>query len=164
MKREFLSNFQVNGQQLPKEVIDAIMAENGRDIEAAKADPGVNGAGGKTFTQDDVNRIVAERLNQDRADRSRPSPADEREQALKAREARLDCRDYLDSKKYPAALLDVLDCSDVEKFKTTVGVLVDKFPSIARADEMPPPYAAGPGTQPPPWDNDLYAAAFMPKI
>lgn len=36
MKREFLLNFKVNDQALPKEIIDAIMAENGRDIEAAK--------------------------------------------------------------------------------------------------------------------------------
>lgn len=37
MKREFLQNFKVGDQPLPKEVIDAIMAENGKDIEAAKA-------------------------------------------------------------------------------------------------------------------------------
>lgn len=36
MKREFLQNFKVNDQPLPKEIIDAIMAENGRDIEAVK--------------------------------------------------------------------------------------------------------------------------------
>ena len=36
MKREFLQNLKVNEQPLPKEVIDSIMAENGRDIEAAK--------------------------------------------------------------------------------------------------------------------------------
>lgn len=36
MKREFLQNFKVGDQPLPKEVIDAIMEENGRDIEAAK--------------------------------------------------------------------------------------------------------------------------------
>lgn len=36
MKREFLQNFKVGDQALPKEVIDAIMAENGRDIEEAK--------------------------------------------------------------------------------------------------------------------------------
>ena len=36
MKREFLQNFKVNDQPLTKEIIDAIMAENGRDIEAAK--------------------------------------------------------------------------------------------------------------------------------
>ena len=36
MKREFLQNFKVGDQPLTKEIIDAIMAENGRDIEAAK--------------------------------------------------------------------------------------------------------------------------------
>lgn len=36
MNREFLQNFEVGGLKLPKEVIDAIMAENGRDIENAK--------------------------------------------------------------------------------------------------------------------------------
>lgn len=36
MKREFLQNFKVGDQPLRKEIIDEIMAENGRDIEAAK--------------------------------------------------------------------------------------------------------------------------------
>lgn len=36
MKREFLQNFKVGDQPLPKEIIDAIMAENGRDVENAK--------------------------------------------------------------------------------------------------------------------------------
>lgn len=36
MKREFLQNLKVGEESLPKEVIDAIMAENGRDITAAK--------------------------------------------------------------------------------------------------------------------------------
>lgn len=165
MNKEFLKNFQVNGQALPAAVIDAILAENTRDLEAAKADPGVSGASGKLFTQDDVNRIVSERLARGRADRDKPSPEDEREKALKAREARLDCRDYLDSKKLPAALLEILDCSDVERFKAAVGVAVEKFPSIARADEVPPPYAAGTGTGAVYFvgGGDPIAAAFRPK-
>lgn len=36
MKREFLQNFKVGEQPLSQEIIDAIMDENGRDIEAAK--------------------------------------------------------------------------------------------------------------------------------
>lgn len=36
MKTEFLQNFKVGDQALPKEIIDAILAENGRDIENAK--------------------------------------------------------------------------------------------------------------------------------
>ena len=100
-------------------------------------------------------------MARDRADRATPSPEDEREKALKAREARLDCRDYLDSKKLPAALLEVLDCSDVERFKAAVGVAVEKFPAIARADEVPPPYAFGTGTGS--VYGDPFAAAFKPK-
>ena len=37
MKREFLQGLQVGNMPLPKEIIDAIMAENGKDIEAVKA-------------------------------------------------------------------------------------------------------------------------------
>lgn len=37
MKREFLQGLQVGDSPLPKEVIDAIMAENGRDIENVKS-------------------------------------------------------------------------------------------------------------------------------
>lgn len=36
MKRDFLQNLKAGEQALPKEVIDAIMDENGRDIEAAR--------------------------------------------------------------------------------------------------------------------------------
>ena len=36
MKREFLQNFKIGDQALTKEIIDAIMEENGKDIELAK--------------------------------------------------------------------------------------------------------------------------------
>lgn len=36
MKREFLQSLKVGEEALPKEIIDAIMAENGKDIQAAK--------------------------------------------------------------------------------------------------------------------------------
>lgn len=160
MKREFLLNFKVGDQPLPKEVIDAIMAENGRDIEAAKAHAGDNGGnGGKMFTQEDVNRIVSERLA-----REREKPVDdEREKNLKAREARLDCRDYLDSKKYPVKLLDLLDHSDVEKFKAAADAMIEGFPGIMQEDHpVPPPYAAGTGTGG--WGHNAIADAFKPKV
>lgn len=149
MEREFLSNFKVGDATLPDVVIDAIMEEHKRDLEAATTHPGDNGAtGGKTFTQDEVNRIVSDRLARER-EKATPQ-VDEREQALKAREARLDCRDYLDSKKYPAELMEVLDVSDVETFKATVGKLMEKFPDLSRPRTLwgavPAPYAAGTGT------------------
>ena len=37
MKREFLLEFKVGEQTLPKDVIDAIMAENGRDIQKVRS-------------------------------------------------------------------------------------------------------------------------------
>ena len=37
MKREFLQGLQVGDAPLPKEIIDAIMAENSKDIETVKA-------------------------------------------------------------------------------------------------------------------------------
>lgn len=120
--------------------------------------------GARTFTQDEVNRIVSERLARDRADRAAaPSPADEREQALKAREARMDCRDYLDSKKYPAALLDVLDTSDVDRFKAAADLLIEKFPAIVGDVHPAAPVPqivlpTGRGATP-----DPIAAAFKPK-
>ena len=161
MQREFLKNLQVNGAQLPDVVIDAIMAEHGRDLEAAKADPGANGGtGGKTFTQEEVNRIVSERLARER---EKLPKDDEREKALKAREARLDCRDYLDSKKYPAALLDVLDSSDVEKFKAAVDNMVGKFPGVVQSQEVPPPYSPTTGTGTGPAYSNRIADAFKPQ-
>lgn len=160
MKREFLKNFQVGGAPLPDAVIDAILQEHTRDLEAAKADPGASGGtGGKTFTQEDVNRIVSERLARER---EKLPKDDEREQALKAREARLDCRDYLDSKKYPAALLDVLDSSDVEKFKAAADALADKFPGAFTEQPVPPPYSPTTGTTGG-FCPDAIAAAFKPQ-
>lgn len=162
MKRDFLRNFTVNGQPLPKEVIDAILDENGRDIAAAKANAGGNGGsdGGKMFTQEEVNRIVSERLA-----REREKPVDdEREKALRAREARLDCRDYLDSKKYPIKLLDLLDHSDVDKFKAAADAMIEGFPAIMQPDTpMPPPYAAGTGIMGGAL-GDRLADAFKPKV
>ena len=37
MKREFLQNFKVGEQPLTDEIIEAIMAENGRDVQAEQA-------------------------------------------------------------------------------------------------------------------------------
>lgn len=161
MNKEFLKNFKVGNATLPDEVINAIMQENQRDIDAAKANPGGNGGnGGKMFTQDEVNRIVSDRLA-----REREKPGDEREQALKAREARLDCRDYLDSKKYPVALMDILDSSDVEKFKAAADALAAKFPGVMDNSPAPPPYASGTGTTRLSGNNeDPLSAAFKPPV
>ena len=176
MKREFLRNLKVGETALPDVVIDAIIAEHQRDLDAVKANPGANGGRGeKTFTQEEVNRIVSDRLARERDKSAQQPHEDEREKALKAREARLDCRDYLDSKKYPAALLEILGCSDTEQFKTTVDALAKAFPDAftvpteqrltgACPAPVPPMYASGTGR----WgccslSGDPVADAFKPQ-
>lgn len=82
--------------------------------------------GEKLFTQDDVNRIVSERLARERQ-KMEPTPEDAHEADLKAREARMDCREFLFDKKYPADLLDILPTADVEAFKASVEKLAGLF-------------------------------------
>ena len=123
-----------------------------------------NQSGGKMFTQDEVNKIVSDRLARDREKRTEQQQDDTREQALKAREAKLDCREYLTEKKYPAELLDVLDTSDVEKFKAAA----DKLQSIYGVDDNRPRFVNPPqfcapsrgGSSP---TNDPIRDAFKPK-
>ncbi|MBQ8358562.1 MAG: hypothetical protein IJX37_01420 [Oscillospiraceae bacterium] len=90
------------------------------------ADNGISG-GEKMFTQEEVNKIVSDRLARDRDKRSTQQQEDERESVLKAREAKLDCREYVTEQKYPVELLELLDTSDVDKFKETVEKLSDIF-------------------------------------
>ncbi len=86
---------------------------------------------GRTFTQDEVNAIVRDRLARER-EKATPQD-DERERDLSARESRLDCREYINENKYPAALLDVFDTSNAEAFKESVKKLVNAFPQITSA-------------------------------
>ena len=139
--------------------------QNGQQQPTTPTPEASGGQGGeRTFTQEEVNRIVADRLARERA-KAEPSPADEREQALKAREAKLDCREYLDAQGYPAALLDVLDSSDTAKFKASVEKLVKAFPALIGAQRptfegwKPGESSRSSGGCP-----DPLAAAFKPKF
>lgn len=127
----------------------------------ASGDPGE-----KMFTQADVNRIVSERLAREKA-KAEPSAIDERENALKAREERLECRDYLEglSKGGKAAsavlgLLDILDTADSGKFKKTVSALLElgAFNPQLEPLKIPPVDIRGSTS-----GEDPIAAAFRPK-
>ena len=84
------------------------------------------GQGEKLFTQADVDRIVGDRLARAKRDKA----TDDREAALKARENRLDCREFLSDKKYPIELLDILPTADVDTFKASVEKLAALFRSM----------------------------------
>ena len=137
--------------------------------QQTQQDPTPGAKGGRTFTQDDVNRIVSERLAHEREKLQASAKDTEREKALAAREARLDCREYLDTQGYPTALLDVLDSSDTDKFKAAVEKLVKAFPAITGTGSTPRKYVGWtPGSSSAPKDGsggpDPIRAAFKPKI
>ena len=112
------------------------------------------GQGEKMFTQDEVNRIVSERLSREREKLAQQPKEDEREialrereRALEARESKNRCEDYLReinmSTKYRDDFLDVLDTSDFDKFKTIVDRLGKPFlvkVTIEGANTANPPF------------------------
>ena len=88
---------------------------------------------GKTFTQDDVNRIVSERLERERA-KSETTAQALRDQELTERENRLACREYIVENKYPEVLLDVFPTADADAFKASVANLEKAFPHVFQSE------------------------------
>ena len=80
------------------------------------ADNGTQGSE-RMFTQSEVDKIVKERLARAKTAPKEPTEAEIRERELTARESRLSCREYLIDRGYPVELLDVIDTSDLDKFK-----------------------------------------------
>lgn len=70
---------------------------------------------GRTFTQQDVNNIVEERLKKYKNKLSRD--LETREIELKKRESKLLCKEYLIESGLDVALLDVIETSDFDKFR-----------------------------------------------
>lgn len=141
------------------------------------ADPTETGENkGKLFTQDEVNRIVSERLNRERekaaqaaAQTAEPAPDDDitrRRAELTAAENRVKCKEFLlDNKQYPAALLDLYDTTDFEAFKANAEKLLKAFPKLResggiRVNSSPGLfYTAGELSEP-----DPIASVFKPKF
>ena len=101
------------------------------------ADPAAGqGTGERTFSQEDVNRIVQDRLAKDREKASRE--LGEKEQELAQREFRLNSRQKLIDKGYPETLLDALNCSSEEAFDKALGIidgLMEERLAVKKDDE-----------------------------
>lgn len=161
MKTEFLKNFKVGDQELPKEVIDAIMAENGRDIEAAK----------KPFADyetiksqlDEANRTIEgfRAMDIDGVKKAAEDWKQKFEQAQKDADARVAAIQFdamLDSAitsargrnaKAVKALLDVDALKASKNQEADVSAALEslkKDSGYLFESETPPPYAAGTGT------------------
>ena len=138
-----------------------------RPANATPADHGGQG-GEKRFTQEEVNRIVSERLAREREklqprEDEREKALREREQALAARESKAKCQDYLAeihfSEKARKDFLEALDTSDFDKFKAVVDRLGKPFivTSVTTgADVATPPFHYACNT------DARIAAAFKP--
>lgn len=99
---------------------------------------------GKLFTQEEVSRIVTERLK-----RAKTTTEKDHEQAiadlraeyeaketeLTKREKTLSCREYLMENDYPITLLDIIETDDIDKFKEKANLIRNEF---AKARQVPP--------------------------
>ena len=176
MKREFLQNFKLNDQPLGKEIIDAIMAENGRDIENAKApfadyetiktqlseaqttikglqDQDIEGVRKSAREwEEKYNKAISEHQAQ-MAERDFHSEMDEEIRAMKGR-----------SEKAIKALLDLDTLKNSknrrEDIKAALEGLQKESGYLFGEEGTPPPYAAGTGTGSVGGSADGVAAAF----
>ena len=96
------------------------------------------GAGEKTFTQDDVNRIVQDRLAKDRAKSS--EEITKREQELLQREFRLNSRQKRIDRGYPESIMEALNCNSEKEFDKALDIIdsliKERTPSEAERAEM----------------------------
>jgi len=131
MKREFLQNLKVGELSLPKDIIDAIMAENGKDIQAAKQE--------LSGWEDKYNQAV----------QSYEAKLQQVQFGAVFRDAvrRAGGR----NEKAIAALLDMAALEHSDEQEKAVASALDalkKEHDYLFAAVTPPPFAAGTGTQP----------------
>ena len=162
MKREFLKNFKVGDQELPKEVIDAILDENSRDIDATKlkfSDYETLREQLKTasetiarFEKMDIESIQKEAVAwKEKAEKAQAEA--ETKIAETKFEAALE-KALSDAKgknaKSICALLDMealkSSSNPAEALKTALEAVKETDGYLFETSETPPPYAAGTGT------------------
>lgn len=92
------------------------------------ADPAAGqGTGERTFTQEDVNRIVQERLAKEKAKNSGDADFAKREQELAQRELHMTAKELLSEKGLPVQLFDALNCTDEETMKKSITTIETVF-------------------------------------
>jgi len=84
----------------------------------------------KTFTQEQVNAIVGERLQKER--QKNETDIAVREQNLQQREFMLTAKATLSDKGYPVELLDVLKCNDNDSLNNALDTLEKHIDTIYR--------------------------------
>lgn len=85
-------------------------------------------AGEKTFTQDDVNRIVGERLAKEKS--KGEQDFSKREQELQKRELLLSAKEMLADRGMSAKLIDALNYTDKESLEKSISVIQDTYKEV----------------------------------
>lgn len=112
----------------------------------------------RTFTQDEVNRIVSERLERERNKTTETNTLSEREKELAKRENRMTCAERLSEENISKDLLDILDTSDPDKFMENVEKLGSMGLNGASDNPVPKVVSVTPGPAYLESDSDLRSA------
>ena len=166
MKREFLENLKVGDAPLTKELIDTIMQENGRDIEAAKKPYADYDAikeqlktaqdGLKAFEGVDVKELQGKitELNTQLSDKD------------KEWQGKLDAMAF--DSRVKDAITALLDMDKLRQSKNQDADLKAELEALKKDnaylfedDTTPPPYAGGTGKSTPPGKYDAETAKIM---
>ena len=151
MKREFLQEFRVADAPLPKEVIDAIMAENGRDIQKVKG----------SFADYEDMKAELSRLQQDQSFEAAAKAWEEKYTKAvedhKAELAELTFRKALEEEitrvrgRNAKAITALLDVETLKESENQQQAIKEALASLKRESrylfegDVPPPYAGGTG-------------------
>ena len=86
---------------------------------------------GRTFTQEEVNQIVSNRLKEERekAKKEQDAGFSEREKKIAARELRLDAIEMLQENGLPISLVDAMNFTDSETMKKSVEIFQQTYKS-----------------------------------
>lgn len=88
------------------------------------------GTGDKTFTQDDVNRIIGERLAKEKT--KGDTDFSKKEQELAQREIRLSAKEMLSDSNLPVQLIDALNCTSKETLEKSISIIEKVFNEIKK--------------------------------
>lgn len=176
MKREFLQNLKVGDQPLTKEIIDAIMAENDRDIEETK----------KPFADYDTIKTqlsaAQETIKGFEIQDIEGVRKSAREWEDKYNQAIADHKKEMDDLAFDGALKDAITIArgrsdkairamlDVDALKasknqeadikTALEALKKESGYLFETEQDPPPYAPGTGINPPPNNANPFNFSF----
>lgn len=99
---------------------------------------------GKTFTQEDVNRIISERLGKerDKIKKEQEAALEKREKEIAVREMRMNALEKLNSRGLPSELADAINYSDEESIDKSIEILAKNYtvPSNVRSSGYVPQY------------------------